>query len=416
MDCKEFSNLLDAWLDGLLPDGEADRLRAHAAECGDCASLYALRKDCRRLDEEIEVPDGFSSAWRQRIQEEANMDTATEKKERSFHWRRRWTGYLAAAAALVFIIGGTLISRDSLAPRSASSTVSTASSAARKAAPGSGAAYDGGAPVASLKASSGAMTNFAYSDYEVAEAEADEYELPLAAEEAAASPAKIIRTASFTLKTTAYDQDLARLQDLVSQMGGRVEYLSSWGDASAGQNRSASLTLRIPSARLDEFLEGAQQIGTVTAMTQEMEDVSDAYYDTQTRLDTQRKKLERLQELMRQAEDVSDLIDIEDAISDAQYYIDRYTGQIKSYDSRVDDSTVTVSLREITVTESEEVTLGQRIAYSLRDSLQSGLEFLEDAAVFLVAALPWLAVAAIVVAVVVLIVKKNRKNRKNKEK
>ena len=61
-------------------------------------------------------------------------------------------------------------------------------------------------------------------------------------------------------------------------------------------------------------------------------------------------------------------------------------------------------------------TLGQRIAYSLRDSLQSGLEFLEDAAVFLVAALPWLAVVAIVVAVVVLIVKKNRKNRKNKEK
>ena len=53
MNCKEFSNLLDAWMDGALPDGEADRMQAHAAECGDCASLLALRKDCRRLDEEI---------------------------------------------------------------------------------------------------------------------------------------------------------------------------------------------------------------------------------------------------------------------------------------------------------------------------------------------------------------------------
>ena len=406
MDCKEFSNLLDAWLDGALSDGEADRMRAHADTCGDCASLKALRKDCRRLDEEIEVPDGFSSAWRQKVEEEADMEDTMERNAKKARGKKRWTGWLAAAAALVFIVGGTLLNRDGLAPRTQknSRAASTASTS-----------YDSGAALGAMKAANGAMTNFSFSSAYEEEAIYD-YDMAVeepAEMEAADSGAKIIRTASFTIKTTAYDEDLARIQELTAQMGGRVEYLSSYGDASAGQNRSATLTLRIPSKRLDAFLEGAQAIGSVTSMTQEMEDVSDSYYDIQTRLETQRKKLQRLQEMMALAEDVSDLIDIEDAISDAQYYIDRYSGQIKSYDSRVDDSTVTVSLREITVVESEEVTLGQRIAYSLQDSLESGVEFLEDMAVFLVAALPWLVVLAVVVVIVVVIVKK--KNQK-KEK
>ena len=86
MDCKEFSNLLDAFMDGALPDAEADRLRAHAAECDACAALLALRQDCRRVDEETEVPDAFLSSWRRMIQEETMVE---EKKSWSSKKRVR---------------------------------------------------------------------------------------------------------------------------------------------------------------------------------------------------------------------------------------------------------------------------------------------------------------------------------------
>ena len=410
MNCKEFSNLLDAWMDGTLPDGEADRMRAHAAECGECASLYALRKDCRRLDEEIEVPDAFSSSWRQMIREEENMEETKKTGKKPFAWQK----WLAVAAALVFIVGGTLMSRDGLPART--------SSAARESNAATSSAKDGGRGSLALGKSSaaGSATNVVYEDYAAPmmayEEPAWDYDEVAEAEEAfeAAPEAKIIRSASFTVKTTDYDADLAALQSLTETLGGRVEYLSSYGDASVGQTRSASLTLRVPARRLDEFLAGAGEIGTVTAMTQEMEDVSDSYYDTQTRLETQRAKLKRLQEMMERAEDVSDLIDIEDAIADAQYFIDRYTGTLKRYDSQVDYSTVSVSVREIRIVESEEVTLGQRIGYALRDSLESGREFLEDMAVFLVAVLPWLAVQAVIIVVICLIVKRSKKHKKEK--
>ena len=153
-------------------------------------------------------------------------------------------------------------------------------------------------------------------------------------------------------------------------------------------------------------------------MTQEMEDVSDSYYDTQTRLKTQQEKMSRLQEMIASAQDVSDLIEIESAIADTQYYIDRYTGTLKSYDSKVDYSTVRITVREIRVTETKEVSLGERIWTGIGDSFQEFGWFLEDMVIFLASALPWLiALAAVVFAAVLLIrAGKNRKNNRKKDK
>ncbi|MBR0228544.1 MAG: DUF4349 domain-containing protein [Clostridia bacterium] len=401
MDCKEFSNLLDAYMDGALPDADARRMRDHAAECHACGALLTLRQDCRRMDGEIQVPDSFSSPWRQVIREERNME---EKQKKTVHWKT----WAAVAAALVFVVGGTLASRDGLPSRRAINSNASSYSSFREQAlsdPSS----------TSYKAmGAGSMTNAAYdraySAMEAAEEEAVDYAQDT---NSAAQPEKIIRSASFTVKTADYDADLQKIQDLAADMGGRVEYLSSSGDASSGQTRNASLTLRIPARRLDEFLTGAQGVGTITGMTQQMEDVSDSYYDTQTRLKTQQEKLARLQDMMASAKDVSDLIEIESAIADAQYYIDRYTGALKSYDSKVDYSTVQVSVRETKVTETKEVSLGERIVTGVGDSFREFGWFLEDMVIFLASALPWLIALGIVAFAAVWIVRV-RKNKKNK--
>lgn len=405
MDCKEFSNLLDAWLDGALPDADARRMLDHAAGCEACAAKLTLRQDCRRMDEEIQVPDSFSSSWRQTIREEKEME---QKPQKVFQWKK----WAAAAAALLFVVGGTLASRDGLPSRKA--TANGASAYTESLAAPSSSAYKSMA--------GGAMSNVMYDSSARTYAAMETADMEEAADYAqdtndAAQAEKIIRSASFNVKTADYDADLQKIQDLAADMGGRVEYLSSNGDAAGGQTRSASLTLRIPAQRLDEFLTGAQGVGTITGMTQQMEDVSDSYYDTQTRLKTQQEKLARLQDMMASAQDVSDLIEIESAIADAQYYIDRYTGTLKAYDSKVDYSTVRVTVRETRVTETKEVSLGERIVTGIGDSFREFGWFLEDMVIFLAAALPWIITLAAVVIVAVLIIRarKNRKNKKEKK-
>ena len=404
MNCKDFSNLLDAYVDGSLSQAEANQMRDHAAACPDCAAMLTLLQDARRMDEEIEVPEAFSSSWRQRIREEEKME---EKRIKNVPWKT----WLAAVAMLVFVLGGTALTRGDMPSRTqltgaASNSVqakTTGSSVARRNADNGNVLFeDMAAP----------MMMAAYEDYNAAEKEEAAAEVPAAGE---ARQEKIIRNASFTVKTTDYDTDLERLQTLAKDLGGRVEYLSASGDAASGQTRSASLTLRIPAQQLDEFLSGVEGIGNVTAMTQEMQDVSDSYYDVQTRLDTQRKKLERLQAMFAAAEDVSDLIEIESAIADAQYYIDRYTSQLKTYDSKVEYSTVNASVREVRVTEMKEVTLGQRIVEGFQNSLDAGAEFLEDMVIFLVSALPWLIAVAVVIVIVRLIVRKVKRNKAGKK-
>lgn len=110
MNCKEFSDLLDAFLDGALSDAEATQMQAHAAACADCAQLLRIRRDCRLADEETRVPASFSAAWRQAVGEEKRA----ERKRRNASSRKSW---LAAAAMLVFVAGGLLISRNGLPTR-----------------------------------------------------------------------------------------------------------------------------------------------------------------------------------------------------------------------------------------------------------------------------------------------------------
>ena len=180
----------------------------------------------------------------------------------------------------------------------------------------------------------------------------------------------------------------------------------------SGEMRYAHFTLRVPSDKLDAFLGSAKNVGVATSYSEHSEDVSSTYYDIAARLETQQAKMTRLNELLGQATNMSDLIEIESAISDTQYQIDRYTGQLKGYDSRINDSYVYVSLQEITsadMTEMDNVTLKERIVNAVKASVEAMGEFAQAAAVFAVAALPWCAVLAVAVIVIKAIRRVRRK-------
>jgi len=390
MKCREFSNLLDAFAEDNLSEKELTAMQDHMAQCDACAAQYAMRQDLRQLDDAVTLPQSFSQAWRQRVREESEMEKTSGMKKKWQHW-------IAVAAALVFVLGGTLLTRDDLAAQSGTVPIQGKRSYAVEE------SYDYTASNTTM--ARGMMFGAAPT------AAMDSAPIPEAGD---TRTEKIIRNASFTVKTLSFDQDVAALQELALEMGGRVEYLSTSGDKENGEMRSGSLTLRIPAARLDEFLSGAQQIGRLTALQQEAQDVTDNYYDVQARLDTQRTKMERLQTLLAAAQDISDLIEIENSIADTQYMIDSYTAQLKNYDGKVDYSTVRVTIREIQVQEAEELSLGQRMLAGLQNTLHSAGDFFRDCAIFLVAVSPLLLCAGAVVIVLVIIRKRKLKKKEDK--
>ena len=216
-------------------------------------------------------------------------------------------------------------------------------------------------------------------------------------EDAAATEQKIIRTVSLTLGTQAYEQSLESLRSQCESLGGWVSY-SSESAMSSGLRR-AYLTLRIPAEQLDEYLSGTTGLGRVISREESATDVTESYYDTQARLETQQALMARLQALVTDAADLSDLLTLESQIAETQYQIDRLQSSLNSTDRQVSYATVDVTLREETassdITDGEK-SLGQRILSALETGLEAFLDFLSDMAVFLAAALPFILLVAVV--------------------
>ena len=136
-----------------------------------------------------------------------------------------------------------------------------------------------------------------------------------------------------------------------------------------------------------------------------------SYQDTRTRLDTQIALMERLQALITDSGDLSDLLALESQIADTQYQIDSLQSSLNRTDRQVSYSTVDVTLREEKVAELTDtrVSFGERIASAVTVGFEAFVDFLQDMAVFLVAALPFIAIVVVAFVIGKIIIRKRRK-------
>ena len=214
---------------------------------------------------------------------------------------------------------------------------------------------------------------------------------------------KMIYRANLELETTEYEKAQSDIVTLTNQLGGYFEEQSS-NNYSSGY-RSASYTVRVPAAQFDAFLHQIGELCRVRYQTQSAENVSERYYDMESRLETAKIKLDRLQELLSKAEAMEDIITLESAISDTEYQIESLSGELRHYDALIDYSTIYVTLQEVYKVSEEDnapLTFGQRVANAFRRGMRDFGDFMEDLAEAL--AYSWLTLL-IIAAAVVLIVK-----------
>lgn len=161
--------------------------------------------------------------------------------------------------------------------------------------------------------------------------------------------AKLIREAELNLQTMEFDQAVEQLQALVEQLGGYFQSASLSGGSyrNVNANRSGDYVIRVPAEQYDTFLNQSGDLGYVTYRNETTENVGEQYYDTQTRLTTQKTKQERLLELLSKAGSMEDIIALESALSDVEYEIEQLSSTLNRYDSLVGFSTIYLHLNEV---------------------------------------------------------------------
>lgn len=348
----------------------------------------------RRLYDGADAPQGFDSRWRAAVKREELLAMENKPKNKG---RFIWRAVLSAAAAVVLVAGG--ITGMHYKPKSASQTL--ASPVSYDAGEGDAASYS--YDMVGNRADSGValMKSAASSTGSTAVPSAD-------------SQRKLVRSISLTISTPAFEQAFQDILGRVDTIGGYAEDLYQYGDRQSGGRRGASLTLRIPTDQLEDFLAGIEGAGRVTERSESTTDMTVQYTDNAARLQTLKDKMQRLNELMAQAQNVSDLIELESAIQDTQYQIDSYENAQRDIDSRVDMTRVTVQLREETPADgaaADDASLGERIVSALKATVQWLGEFGRGLLVFLAMALPVIAIAAVIGLVLWLVVRRHKKKK-----
>lgn len=221
---------------------------------------------------------------------------------------------------------------------------------------------------------------------------------------------KIIYTGDINLETTAFDETVKALAALAEVKGGYLES-STVGGGSRGY-RWADYTVRVPSAQFQGFLDQAGELAHVTWRNTNLENITETYYDTAGRLKTQQIKLERLQKLLSQAENMEDIITIESAISDTEQAIEDLSGTLRGYDAQVAYSTVNLTLREVyRLSNGEEPAenFGGRLSGAFSAGWRGFLELLENLAVALAYGWVLLVLLAAAGTGVVLVLRRRKK-------
>ncbi len=218
---------------------------------------------------------------------------------------------------------------------------------------------------------------------------------------------KLIRTFNLDVETLDFDSFVVSIKDEVKALGGYVERSNASGNSyNYTSNRNASFVCRIPSAKLDAFVNTVGNLGNVTYSFEDTQDITLTYVDMEARVTSLQTEYDRLLELLAKAETVDAIIMLEQRLSDVRYQLESYKSQLRTYDNLVDYSTVTVNVQEVKrVTSPEKESVWERIESDFADNVYSVWVGLQDFFVWFVGSIPIFAILAVIVIIILLIVK-----------
>lgn len=225
---------------------------------------------------------------------------------------------------------------------------------------------------------------------------------------------KLIKNVNMSVETEEFDVLVPNLQNRVAALGGYIEDMSSYSRNDHYSSdyigtkylRYANITARIPKQNLDTFLNEVGEQTNIVSRSESVTDVTLQYVDLESHKKALTTEQGRLLELMEQAQTVEDIITIEGRLSEVRYQIESMESQLRTYDNKIDYSTVYLSIDEVErYTPTEDITTGERIRTGFMDSVKGVGKGFSNFGIWFVVNLPYLIVWAVIIVIIILVVR-----------
>ncbi|MBO5137750.1 MAG: DUF4349 domain-containing protein [Spirochaetaceae bacterium] len=148
---------------------------------------------------------------------------------------------------------------------------------------------------------------------------------------------KLIKTGSINLEVENLSETEKAVQTWCQHFGG---YIAS----SYNQENHSSFTVRIPASNFDDAMNTIGDFGKIKYRSISTEDVSEQFYDLQTRLETRKILRDRLQSYLSTAKDMKDMLQIESELNDTLSEIESMEGRMRRLSGQIDYSTINVTI------------------------------------------------------------------------
>ena len=218
---------------------------------------------------------------------------------------------------------------------------------------------------------------------------------------------KIIQTGDISMETINFDESVSKTVEYVASIEGYVESSNIQGQGINNRNtitkRTANYVFRVPSDKYSDFFSKMKGYGVVTSEQSQGQDITDQYFDTDARLKSLKIQEERELLLLQKAIKLSDILELEKELNSVRYQIESYTGTLRKWDSLINYSTISVTIREVDVSKvvvpTKEQGLWNRMVFGFTDSTKQLIETLQNLVVSIVAMLPFLLVLSVLIFV-----------------
>lgn len=156
-----------------------------------------------------------------------------------------------------------------------------------------------------------------------------------------------VRASAATLRELAHKQQGMITEDVVDQ----------------GRATHARFTIRVPSAKVDDFLAGCEALGQTRSRQVQARDIGKEFHDAQLLLGNLTVAMHRYEEILKGATQVSDVLAVERELDRLRAQIDQVKGTLVWMQDRVSRSTVHVYLASPLSEEPEDVVVGRAKLY-----------------------------------------------------
>ncbi|MFQ6072068.1 MAG: DUF4349 domain-containing protein [Methanosarcinales archaeon] len=165
----------------------------------------------------------------------------------------------------------------------------------------------------------------------------DEYEDSLNIER------KVIKTADLSLEVDDVQLSFNQIMQITQNVNGFVQ-TSSINDLDI--RKTGIITIRVPENYFNEVINQIEKLGKVTYKQISGEDVTEEFIDLNARLNNSKRQEKRLLEILDDAKDVSEVLEVEKELERVRGEIERITGRLKYLNNKVDLSTIRVNCYE----------------------------------------------------------------------